>query len=57
MVKSGRRFLGDATLKSAISQERIVELSWSLAYWYQFKKARIYFNNCWVGVDKMGMVF
>ena len=47
MAKNGRNLLGHGTLKSAISQECIDEMSW---YWYKFMKAKSHCNNYWAGM-------
>ena len=52
MVKTGHSFLGLGTLKSAVSQEWIDEMSWFLACWYKFTKGKSYFNNYWLGMVK-----
>ena len=46
-AKNGRNLLGHGTLKSAISQECIDEMSW---YWYKFMKAKSHCNNYWAGM-------
>ena len=42
------------TLKSAVSQEWIDEMSWFFTCWYKFRKAKSCFNNYWMGVVKNG---
>ena len=54
MVKNGRGHLGLGTLKSAISQEWIDEISWFFACWSKFRNAKSYFNNYRVGMVKDG---
>ena len=51
MIKNGRGLLGHGTLKTAVSQEQIDELSWFFACWYKFRKAKSYFNY-WMGLVK-----
>ena len=45
VLKNGCGLLGNGTVKSAVSQEGIDELSWSFACWHKFRKAKSYFNN------------
>ena len=52
LVKNGRGILGLGTLKYAVSQEWIDEMSWFFAWWYKFRKARSYFNKYWVDMVK-----
>ena len=54
MVKNGCGFFGLGTLKSAVSQEWIDEISWFFACWYKFRKAESSFDNYWVGIVKDG---
>ena len=42
------------TLKSAVSQESVDEVSWFFVCWYKFRKAKSFFNNFWVVVVKNG---
>ena len=53
VVKNGRGLLRHGTLKSAVSQEWIDELSSFFICWYKFRKGTSYLNN-WVGVLKNG---
>ena len=46
-------FLGLRTLKFAVSQEWIDEMSWFFACWYKFRKAKSFFSY-WVGIAKNG---
>ena len=46
--------LGHGALKSAVSQEWIDEMSWFIACWHKFRKAKSYFNNYWLGMVKNG---
>ena len=52
VVKNECSLLGLRTLKFAVSQEWIDEMSWFFACWYKFRKAKSYFNNYWVGMVK-----
>ena len=52
VVKNGCGLFGIVTLKSAVSQEWIDEISWLLPYWYKFRKAKSHFDNYWVGIVK-----
>ena len=54
MLVSRFGLLGLGTLKSAVSQEWIDEMSWFCTYWYKFRKAKCYFNNYRVGMVKNG---
>ena len=54
VAKNGRGLLGLATLKSAVYQEWIDEMSLFFVYWYRFREAKSYFNNYWVGMVKNG---
>ena len=54
MVKYGCRILGRGTLKSALYEEWIDELSWLFECSYKFRKAKIYFNSFWLGSVKYG---
>ena len=54
VVLNGHGFLDNGTLKSAVSQEWIDELSQCFACWYKFREAKSYFNNCWIGMVKNG---
>ena len=54
VVKNGCGLLGLVTLKSAVSQESVDEVSWFFVCWYKFRKAKSYFNNYWVGMTKNG---
>ena len=45
VLKNGCGLLGNGTVKSAVSQEGIDELSWTFACWHKFRKAKSYFNN------------
>ena len=54
LFKTQSGLLGLATLKSAVSQELIDEMSQFCACWYKFRKAKGYYNNYWVGMVKMG---
>ena len=44
--------LGLGTLKSAVLQELIDEMSWFFPCWYKFRKAKSYFNNYWLNMVK-----
>ena len=44
LVKNGCGLLGLGTIKSAVSQEWIDEMSWFFACWYKFSKAKSYLN-------------
>ena len=46
--------LGLGFLKFALSHEWIDEMSWFFACWYRLREARIYFNNYWMDISKMG---
>ena len=48
VVRNGPGLLGLET------QEWIDEMSWFFACWYNFKKAKSYFNSYWVGIIKNG---
>ena len=52
MVRYEYGLLGHGTLKYAVSQERINELSWFFACSYIVKKAKSYFNSYWVHLVK-----
>ena len=52
VVKNMCCFLGHGTVKSAVSQEWIDELSWFWTWWYNFRKNKSYFNKFYVGVVK-----
>ena len=52
LFKNWCGLLGLGTIKSAVSQEWIDEMSWLFACWYKFRKAKSYFNNDWVGMVK-----
>ena len=54
MVKNGHALLDQGTLKSAVSQEWVDELSWFFTCWYNSRKLKNYVNNYWVGVVKNG---
>ena len=54
VVKTRHGLLGPGTLKSAVSQEWINEMSQFFACWYKFRKAKSYVNNYWVGNVKKG---
>ena len=56
VVKHGHDFLGQGTLKSAISQEWY-EFSKFFACWCKFRKAENDFNKYWVEVVKYGYDF
>ena len=45
VVKNGHGLLGLGTLKSAVSQGPINEMSWFFVHWYKFGKTKNYFNN------------
>ena len=45
-------FLINETLKSAIWQGWLVEISWFFPYWHKFRKAGNYVDNYWVVVVK-----
>ena len=45
MVKNGHGLLGLGTVKSAVTQELMDEISWFFACWYKFREAKSYFNN------------
>ena len=50
--KNGRGFFVHGTLKSAVPQEWINELSLFFARWCKFRKAKSYSYNYWVGLVK-----
>ena len=52
VVRNGYGLFGHGTLKSALSQELIDEMSWFFACWYKFRKVNSYFDNYWVGIVK-----
>ena len=52
VVKNGHGLFGLGTLKSAVSQEWIDEMSWIFPCWYKFINAKSYFDNYWVGIVK-----
>ena len=52
LVRNGCGLLGLGTLKSAVSQEWVDQMSWFFACWYKFRKAKSYFNNYRVGMVK-----
>ena len=54
MIKYEYALLGYRTLKSAVSQEWIDELSWFFACSYIVRKAKNYFNSYWVHMVKYG---
>ena len=43
---------GHGTLKFAVSQEWINEMSWFFACWYKFRNAKGYFDDYWVAIVK-----
>ena len=53
-ITNGPGLAGLGTLKSAVYQEWIDEMSRFFACWYKFGKTKCYFNNCWVGMVKNG---
>ena len=54
VVKNGRGLFGLATLKSALSQEWIDEISSFFACGYKSRKAKSYLDDYWVGRIKNG---
>ena len=54
LVKNGRGLIGLGTLKSAVFQEWIDEISWFFIWWCKFRKAKSNINNYWVGMVKNG---
>ena len=54
LVRNGCGQSGHRTLKLTVSQEWIDAMNWFLACWCKFKKAKIYFNDFWVGLVKNG---
>ena len=57
VVKNRQSFLGLGTLKSAVSQEPLDEMSWFFICWYKFRKAQSCFNNHKLGMVKNGWGF
>ena len=55
VFKKGHGLLGlVGSLKSAVSQDWINEMSWFFAYWYKFRKGKSYFNNYSLAMGKNG---
>ena len=52
VVKNGCDLLGLETLKSAVSQEWIDQMSWFFACWSKFRRTKSYFDNYWVAMVK-----
>ena len=42
------------TLKLAVSQEGVDEINWFFARWSEFRKAKSYFRDFWMGVVNNG---
>ena len=54
IVKNGHDLFGLGILDCAISRESTDEMTWFFACWCKFRKAKICFNNYWVGMLKNG---
>ena len=54
VVKNGHGFFGLGTLKSALSQDWIDEMSWFFECWYKLRKVNSGFDNYWQGIVKNG---
>ena len=52
VMRNGCGLLGLQTLKYAVLQEPIDEMSWFFVCWYKFKKAKSYYNIYWLSMVK-----
>ena len=52
VVKNWGGYFGPGTLKCAVFQEWIDEMSWHFVHWYKFTKVKSYCDNYKVGIVK-----